>query len=553
MRDMQHVGWALFGGLLMVLAWPATGGLTPLLFIALVPWIRVAEDRWSHAPRHQRTLLVLYPGLLLWNMLTTHWLGNVQEGPATRFLTGWLVQMANAGLMTIPFVLTRHVRKRWGMAWGWTSFILFWTAFERLHHDWDLQWPWLTLGNGLSAHAEWVQWYAWTGHLGGSVWVLTVNVLVLLALRASRPAASRFRAIAAGLLIALPIGGSLVAHATYKERGPTTEVVIVQPDIDPYSEKFGGLAPMDQLDRMLDLAGGDMTDSTRLVVFPETALQENATLQMGPDGEVHLQGLWENDLGGSQSVGRIREWIQEHPGVAVLTGMSSAYLFGREEPRTITARKVGGTDRHYDAYNAALLVDAHGRLAVYHKSKLVAGVEMLPFEGLIGKLDFLSIDLGGTSGSLAGQRERSVLLADSGRIGVAPVICYESVFGDYVTGYVRNGADLIAIITNDGWWGDTPGYRQHLQYGRLRAIETRRDVVRAANTGISCWIDQRGDIHAPTSWWVPAVIRARVHLDQGTTFFVRHGDLTGRAAVFLSFLLIGVLLALGIRRWRIGK
>ncbi|MCB9167412.1 MAG: apolipoprotein N-acyltransferase [Flavobacteriales bacterium] len=547
MRDRRHVLFALLGGALMVLAWPATGSITPLLFVGLVPWMWVAEERWSQVPRKRRTLLVLYPGLLLWNLVTTHWLGNVQEGFATRLLTGVLVQMANAGLMTIPFALARHARMRAGPILGWAAFIVFWTAFERLHHEWDLQWPWLTLGNGLSARADWVQWYAWSGHLGGSVWVLMVNVLVLLTLRSPRSAAVR-RSMAAGLLIAVPIAGSLVVHRTYRERGATISAVIVQPNIDPYNEKFGGLGPMEQLDRMLDLAAGQVTDSTRLVVFPETALQEYAGLKIDPKGNLQLKGLWENDLSVSLSVQRIRAWIQDHPGVSILTGMSSARLFGPNEQLTATARQVRGSDRYFDAYNAALLVDEHGAISVYHKSKLVAGVEMLPFEQLLGKLDLLAIDLGGTSGSLAGQEERSVLLADDGHIGVAPVICYESVFGDYVTGYVRNGADLIAIITNDGWWGDTPGYRQHLQYGRLRAIETRRDILRAANTGISCWIDQRGDIHQATDWWVPAAIRAKVHLGRSRTFFVRHGDLVGRSSIGLALIIAALLVVAGVTK-----
>ena len=95
----------------------------------------------------------------------------------------------------------------------------------------------------------------------------------------------------------------------------------------------------------------------------------------------------------------------------------------------------------------------------------------------------------------------------------------------------------MTVITNDAWWGDTPGYRQHLNYSRLRAIELRRDIARCANTGISALIDREGRSVARTSWWEPALLEGRVHLSEEQTFFVRYGDITGRIAVFLWILL----------------
>ncbi len=101
--------------------------------------------------------------------------------------------------------------------------------------------------------------------------------------------------------------------------------------------------------------------------------------------------------------------------------------------------------------------------------------------------------LGGATGSYAKQSKPGVLYSQSG-IGAGPVICYESIWGEWVAQSVRSGAQFIAIITNDGWWENTSGKDQHLDYAKLRAIETRRWVCRSANTGISAFINQRGDI-----------------------------------------------------------
>ncbi|MFN5921205.1 MAG: apolipoprotein N-acyltransferase, partial [Bacteroidota bacterium] len=121
-------------------------------------------------------------------------------------------------------------------------------------------------------------------------------------------------------------------------------------------------------------------------------------------------------------------------------------------------------------------------------------------------------------------------------VSVAPVICYESVYGEYVSEYIRKGANLICIITNDGWWGNTPGYRQHFDYAKLRAIETRRYVVRSANTGISGFIDDRGQAMQQSGWWQPAVLRQKVQLNSSLTFYVRYGDYIGTIAVVMLFL-----------------
>ncbi|MBL8002760.1 MAG: apolipoprotein N-acyltransferase [Flavobacteriales bacterium] len=540
--------------LLWVLAWPATGGLTPLAFVAWVPLL-LAADHWIQARPEERPrnwLTWTYLALFLWNACTTYWLGLVDEGWGTRLVSGGFPMTANALLMVIPWWLHRAAYRRIGPRAAPVALVAGWLAFEHLHFDWDLQWPWLTLGNVFAVRTGWVQWYEWTGALGGSLWVWGVNLLVARAVLAARQGftgiARRSGAMALGLVL-LPIGVSWAIDAARAgAQGPAVEVVVVQPNIDPYTEKFGGIDPIRQLEGMLALAERTITDSTRLVVLPETALQENATFDMRTGVPVP-RGLWENDLTRSGSYAAIRAFQQRHPNAAVLTGMSSGYLFKPGEPRSRTARYWEGIDRWYDAYNAAMLVDERGRVEVYHKSKLVVGVELMPFQSLLEPLvGSFSLDLGGTSGSLGSGEERPILRTADGRIGLVPAICYESVFGDHLAHHARQGANLLAVITNDAWWGDSPGYRQHLAYGRLRAIELRRWVVRSANTGISCFIDDRGRIVDPAPWWTPTALRARVPTSTEPTLFLRFGDVIGRLALAVAVALVAWVLVNAVRR-----
>jgi apolipoprotein N-acyltransferase len=124
---------------------------------------------------------------------------------------------------------------------------------------------------------------------------------------------------------------------------------------------------------------------------------------------------------------------------------------------------------------------------------------------------------------------------------IAPVICYESVFGEYIANHIRDGAGAIFIITNDGWWKNTNGYKHHLSYASLRAIETRRPVIRSANTGISCFIDIRGEIILKTEWWVPSVIKSKFNYENRLTPYVRFGDYLLYIACVISILTLAMV------------
>ena len=147
-----------------------------------------------------------------------------------------------------------------------------------------------------------------------------------------------------------------------------------------------------------------------------------------------------------------------------------------------------------DVYNSSFLISSNQKPQIYHKSKLVVGVENMPYKNILEPLlGNTLLNLGGTVSTRATQDKREIFKLNNGT-KVAPIICYESVYGEYVTQYVRNGAQFLAIITNDGWWSESQGYKQHLSYAKIRSIETRRSIARSANTGSSAIINKKGEI-----------------------------------------------------------
>jgi apolipoprotein N-acyltransferase len=527
---------SLASGLMLWLAWPPLP-LFFLLFVGLVP-VMFIERNIANNRKPLGTLFgYTYLAFLVWNGATTWWIWIATPAGAVGAIG------ANAFLMSIPILLFHTTKKRCGEYIGYMSLPIYWIAFEYLHHQWELAWPWLTLGNGFAMYPQLVQWYEWTGALGGSLWIWVVNILIFQLVRArlldklnQKRLINQLVAITAALLI--PATLSILRFTTYEEQGRSVEVVVVQPNIDPYHEKFYGgdrfIPYQQQIERLLTLSEKMSTPNTRFWVWPETAIPVTMDVKA---------------LERQPQVLLIRQVLDYYPEVSLVTGIDG-------EERQTQATKSATSRPHatigdlwMDYFNTAILLDSTRRQQYYHKSKLVPGVERMPYPKVFRFLERFAIDLGGISGSLGMQDERTVLLT-SDSSGVAPVICFESVFGEYVGEYIRNGADAIFVITNDGWWGTTAGHRQHLYFSSLRAIETRRYVARSANTGISCFVDQRGTIHQRTKYGEQASIRGNILLNDRLTFYTRHGDMLGRALTWLSAALIIYTIVLRIRKRR---
>ena len=203
----------------------------------------------------------------------------------------------------------------------------------------------------------------------------------------------------------------------------------------------------------------------------------------------------------------------------------------------------------YESYNAAIQI-AHNDTIIqdYFKEKLVPGAEFPPFASLTIFRPLVDA-LGGSMSGLGTQPEREAFFNKDKTVGIAPVICYESIFGEYATGYLHAGANAFFIVTNDGWWDNTAGHVQHYHFASLRAIETRRSIARSANMGTSGFINQRGDRTAGNAYGKMGFQRSKITLNDKMTFYVRYGDLIARIALFLSI----ILLLLSIVRARVPK
>lgn len=495
--------------------------------MAFVPLL-IIEDKISEnykKRKGRRFFYYAYLTLFIWNVSTTWWICNASLG------AGIFTVIVNSLLMTIPLVLFRWTRSVAGDLVGYSSFVIYFLAFEYFHLNWDLAWPWLTLGNGFATMPQLVQWYEYTGVFGGSMWILVVNVLLYFIWKKYHEKQSIRRwVLLSAAAIAIPVGFSVARYVKYTPEGVETVVTVVQPNIDPY-QKYGSngtsVTSVQQAEILFKLSSKYADPKTEFLLWPETALPFYSNEAM---------------LNEQIEIVNSRKLLKQFTSMSLITGMDSYGFVKTPTPASLLNKS---SNMHYEMYNAALFIqDNNDTLKTYHKSKLVPGVEKLPYPAVFG---LLTKSLGEFVGTLGTQSDRTVFVNKKGK-AMAPVICYESIFGDFMRGYVKNGAQAIAIVTNDGWWANTEGHRQHLHYARLRAVELRKDIARSANTGISCFINQRGDLSETTQYWTLDVRSSTLLFNTIRTPYLTLGDLIGKIAIYLAPLLLVLSLVLMIRR-----
>jgi apolipoprotein N-acyltransferase len=195
------------------------------------------------------------------------------------------------------------------------------------------------------------------------------------------------------------------------------------------------------------------------------------------------------------------------------------------------------------AFNSAFVIDSEGRVhGGYHKQVLLAFGEYIPFAPILSKVPGMPPIGEGFSRGLG-----PVTLELSGGIKVAPLICYEDIMPELARRFVREkGANLLVNLTNDAWFGDTVAPWAHARLAEWRAIETRRNLVRVTNTGVTTVINPKGEMLDSLPLFTPAVLTAKVEIMEGETLYVRYGD-------WFAWLMVAGAIFIVLRAWKLGR
>ncbi len=522
----KNIVLCLLSLVLLALPWLGLPGYTVL--VAFVPLLTLQQklfDEEQRSGRRKRIFWYVLPTFVLWTLWTVIWVKNA----------AWIGVIAaivtNTFIYTLVFMVYHAVWRRAPRALAYTLLVSGWIAYELIYLNGQVSFPWLILGNGFANSLKAIQWYEFTGVLGGSLWVLVSNLLVYEAIKAWRVRKRIVSFVAPAIFIFIPIITSLILYATYKDGDQTVKVTTVQPNIDPY-EKFSAGAQQQRLQILwnLILAAPREVD---YVLTPETAVDAN---------------LWENTLEWNPLILDLQKFMGENfPSAELILGAETYYQYESDEKPNFTARYSEKGNYWWDYNNTALGIDSSSRIEIYHKACPLIGVEMLPYARFFKGLERFSLDMGGLVGQIGRTPRDTVFISDDG-LATGVAICWDEVYGEYISKYVKNGARMLFIITNEGWWGDTRGYKQLFAYTRLRAIETRTAIGRSANTGISGFINGRGDVIDALGWDKRGVLTADIALNNGQTFYVRWGDWIGRLSGLVAALCLLYFGAYRIRK-----
>lgn len=442
----------------------------------------------------RQTAYYMYPGLVIWNLITTYWLmmADVWAGIAAI--------LANSVVMTLPLGLAWYfgtkLRKKWLIALLQAS---SWVAYEFFHHNWDLSWPWLAIGNAWADMISLIQYISITGHLGISFWVILTSALLYHGMKdRSRP----YLLSGMSVFLIFPLF-SLIIFLNRSADTPesVTPVTVVQPNHDSYLN-YGGMSGVREvMDSLFVETDRHRTSETELVVWPENAI-DKAIYASGPE----VQRMEDS----------ARAWNAD-----IITG--TGYLKFYDENEEVPAyHRLNRDYEAFNVYNTAVFVSRDRNSEAYFKANLVPIVERVPFLPTLIALDVFDLVPWSSIPSFGKGTEQT--LFTSGSYATTGLVCYDSVYPGWIKGFVQQGATFLTIITNDGWWGDTSGHHQHFAYARLRAIEFDRWVVRSANNGISGIISPDGRIQVKTGYWERTGFRYDVPNKTSTTLYTRLGN-----------------------------
>ncbi len=506
---------SLTGGLLLGLPW-SVSPLFFLVFIAWVPLLLLEKETRDH-PNHYTLFNYAFVSFLLWNILGTWWIIQAQ------WLGAILIMLANSLVQALVFWSISRVRTSLNIPLLF-PFLIIWMGYEHFHESWDLAWPWLNLGNALATAPKLIQWVEYTGVRGGTLWIILTNFAIFKMADTYRKRGLRTivpMGVVTVLLVFSPVLVSFQMFDNFSEEGETVTVALIQPNLDPYTEKFVLERQAKQVEEFFKTADSICDEETNYLFGPETLI---------------VQQIDERNPCASPYYRQLLDFQAKYAKLTCLVGVHSYQKVEEDVPPG--SRFNQEEDYFYEAFNTALFLSPGSAPQFYHKAKLVPLFERMPFVQYLGFLGKYSLELGGYNGTYSLRQQSHAFVSPDTSVGILPIVCFESVFGPYCARRLPEAKGFICMITNDGWWKNTPGYRYHYNFSPVRAIECRRDLVRVANTGISALIDAKGMVIARTPWWKKATLKGRIHLRQGRTFFARHGDYLGRLSMFLGIFLI---------------
>ena len=519
---------SVISGVLIGLAFPPSP-LYSLAYVAFVPFLYVLAKNESYL----KVAFYSYLFLLVFQLITLYWVGGYVVGKDIWMMIAGAALIIFHPIFYIPFILLSvFIRKKLGLIIGMLSFALLWVSFEYLHSIGEYSFPWLTIANSQAYDTNRIQIIEYISVYGLSFLIILFNLLGFFTiwLIANGYSKNRMKVtilllIMASFYFGLAFYGKMMVERESVKDTDQIRVGIIQPNFDPW-EKWEGKGNRwesynFQFNTYIEWSKHLSAQYPDIIIWPETAIPFHILL---PGNQNYLLKLYE---------------LVDSIKIPILSGLPTCEYYNSSN-RPATAQKIDQMDLFFESYNSIALFMQKGKVSPIHrKTILVPFAERIPYaETFRFLIEPLKWNIGISSWGKGNDTIVWTLVTKNGKnICFSGMICYESVYPDYVKEFVRKGAQFLVVITNDSWWGNTSGAYQHAAFASLRAVETRRWIVQCANGGISMLVDPAGRQILKTKLYTQARFTDEIGIRNDLTFYTKYGDITAHSLLFLSSLL----------------
>ena len=492
---------------------------TLLIFFFLIPYLFVIKNKTSLAEINKSSYLTFF----ILSVITLYWVGSWQS-KADPFLMigGGVLLFFYPVVLLIISTLFYLTKKIFGNSISLWLLPIHWITVEFLLTLTDLKFPWLTLGHSLAKFTVFIQIADIVGSYGLSLIILYTNIILFKAaenINQSFSKSIRLALISVLIFMVVIIYGFIKINSSTKHK--TIKVGIVQPNLDPWEKwQTGGLN--DLLNNYFKLSDTCIIKGAKIVIWPETALP------------IYLLSAEYDYLTDS-----IYSYVIKN-NIHLLTGMPDFQTYFENPPED--AKKSQNSDYYFTTYNSILLfnpiskeIQRYGKMHLVPLGEKVPFVESLPFLG-----DFFKWNVGISSWNTGQDTTIFNLVIDNDTIKLAGLVCFESVFPSFVSEFAKRDAEFLVVVTNDSWYGNSSGPYQHKEFAALRAVENRKAVVRCANGGISCLIDEFGRTIYETKMFTKESFVVDVPLVKQTSFYSENPNIIPILASAFSIWIIGL-------------
>ena len=533
-KNKERILLILSGALLGISFPPFPFPFTLLMFVGLVPYLKVIENKQTLIDINRSTYLMAF----VFSLITIYWVGSWQkESDPFLMISGGLLLFVNPAQLLIPSTLYYFTKKLFKKNIALFIFPIFWVTYEFVTMITEIRFPWMTLGSGLALFNKFIQAADIIGSLGLSLIVIFINVFFYKAFINYKSSKKKFyqNFSISVLIFLIVISYGFYRTSSFVQSGKVIKAGLIQPNINPWDKwSTGDLKTL--LNLYLGLSKKAINDGAEILIWPETAMPVylmSGRYQSTVDSIYSF--LWQNNI-------------------YLLTGMPDL-IYYKKDNHPDDAKYSESGDFYYATYNAILLLSPHtSAIQRYGKTKLVPFGEKVPYADklpFLGSLIKWGVGITGwnvghdtTVFRLPFPKPKNGIITYSGKdsLYINGLVCYESVFPDFVAQFVDKGAQMIAVVTNDSWYGKLSGPYQHKEYAALRAVENRRSVVRAANGGISCIINPLGISETQSKMFEKTFIVGNVDIEDVKTFYTKNPLIIPILSSAFSIWILGIFI-----------